>query len=206
MSLPSLLNSETIHIDNHGQGMPIDIDDRGIHLHKRFNGNASKSGYAEVRIPLNGGDIQVVDGKGKNSGFIVSEIKRAFKDPRKRVAFVKSLRRELENLAMCSERYCRQGETKELNEEGLRRVDEIIYNVASMFGATANDKKELLYSMPDKVAFHYVRMRKTRRHGILRKELFQDAFVYRGMEHHLYVLADLRELSFTLTRARYMLE
>jgi hypothetical protein len=207
MSLSPLLNSETISIDNHGRGVPINIDDRAVHLHKRFNERSSKNGNAEVRIPLNGGEIEVVMKHGKNSDSIISELKRAFKNPRKRRNFVKSLHRGLVKLAVCSgELYRSSEDTQALNEDGMKRVDEIIRNVASLFGVDDYDKKEVLYLIQSKVVYHYVSMRNTKHSGILHRNLIQDALVYRGMETHLYVQADLREQSFTLTRARYMLE
>lgn len=37
MSIKGLIKGETIKVDNHSAGQAIDIDDRGLHLHKRFN-------------------------------------------------------------------------------------------------------------------------------------------------------------------------
>ncbi len=34
MSIKGLIKGETIKIDNHSAGQAIDIDDRGLHLHK----------------------------------------------------------------------------------------------------------------------------------------------------------------------------
>ena len=51
MSIKGLIKGETIKVDNHSAGQTIDIDDRGLHLHKRFNKACKKHGKAEAIIP-----------------------------------------------------------------------------------------------------------------------------------------------------------
>lgn len=92
-----LIKGQTVSIDNHDRanGQPIFFDDR-IHIHKRMN----KDRYTgfEVYLYLNADkDMKIENHHGKKSDVarLNSEMKKAFKDPRKRTDFVESMLYEL---------------------------------------------------------------------------------------------------------------
>lgn len=91
-----LIKSQTVSIDNHDRGntQPIRFDHR-IHIHKRMN---RKNSYIEVFLYLNSvEEMEIENHKGKRDDVmsLKSEMKRAFKNPQKRNAFVNSMWSEL---------------------------------------------------------------------------------------------------------------
>lgn len=119
-----LIKGQTVSIDNHdrGNGQPILFDYR-IHIHKRMN----KDSYPGIDVFLYLGvekNIEIKNrGKGTDAIRLESEIWKAFKDPKKRTAFVKSMLDELN-------RKC----TYENSEKKLKANLLSAQNIAKQFG------------------------------------------------------------------------
>ncbi|WP_024995195.1 hypothetical protein [Phocaeicola paurosaccharolyticus] len=84
--MESLINGETIKVDNHNSGQEIEWG-KGIHLHKRMNNSKSR---AEVLIPIDGSikDLQFKKTKSNEDIHIKNEIKEAFNDQYLRKKFI----------------------------------------------------------------------------------------------------------------------
>jgi hypothetical protein len=207
MSLTPLLNSETLTIDNHHAGGPIDIDDSGLHIHKRFNKNAKRRGSIDVIIPLDGREPVVrKDKKKQNSDdeYIISEINRAFKNEKIRAGFALSLQEKLKNIAKNKEEYKDISDSSGLSQEGKQRINEIIIGVVRHFGLNEEDLKNVLYEQ-DRVIHKYVKKCRPRKKNITGNVHLNDVRTRRNMYKTLYIEANLVDMSFTLTRAKYML-
>lgn len=202
MSIKSLIKNETIKIDNHHQGHEISINDLGLHLHKRYNAHSRKRGHAEVRIPLNNGEIEVVGEKGESSSRILKEIQKAFSNKDIRKSFVESLRATLHDLAIIDKEYREVDKSgnRYLNSTGKDRVDGAIIKVGEFFGVNKDDLKEFLYSGQDQIV-----------------GCFRSNYIYHDYDSHMvigdrryprtvYVRADLKNHSFIISEARYMIE
>lgn len=92
-----LIKGQTVSIDNHDRAnrQPILFDYR-IHIHKRMN--RDKHSGIEVFLYLDTDkDMRIKNKKGKEADVasLRSEMEKAFKDTKKRIAFVRSLLKEL---------------------------------------------------------------------------------------------------------------
>ena len=96
MSLSSLVDGQTIKIDNHNTGTSFQWDE-AIHLHKRMN--SKKYRGIEVLIPLAcDGKLEFRGANGKKDLELMNEIEKAFSNPTIRVRFVKTLMKSLSDL------------------------------------------------------------------------------------------------------------
>lgn len=96
MSLSSLVDGQTIKIDNHNTGTSFQWDE-AIHLHKRMN--SKKYRGIEVLIPLaRDGKLEFRGANGKKDLELMNEIEKAFSNPTIRVRFVKTLMKSLSDL------------------------------------------------------------------------------------------------------------
>lgn len=98
MALSSLIDGQTIKIDNHNTGTLYQWDE-AIHLHKRMN--SKKYRGAEVIIPIAEDgelDFRGIDGKGMADLHIKNEIRKAFSNSTIRIRFVTALLNGLSNL------------------------------------------------------------------------------------------------------------
>lgn len=92
-----LIKGQTVSIDNHDRanGQPILFDYR-IHIHKRMN--RDKHSGIEILLYLDTDkDMRIINKKGKEADVVSlrSEMEKAFKDTKKRIAFVRSMLKEL---------------------------------------------------------------------------------------------------------------
>ena len=129
-----LIKGQTVSIDNHdrGSGQPIPFDPR-IHIHKRMNKNEYPG--IEVFLYLDADkDMKIERHKRKEADAksLESEMRRAFKNPDKRTAFVKSMLNELN-------RKC----TYDSFEEKLKANFISAKNIAKQFGLHEAYKKPL---------------------------------------------------------------
>ncbi len=120
-----LIKGQTVSIDNHdrGTGKPILFDYR-IHIHKRMN--RDKHPGIEVLLYLDTDkDMEIKNKNGKEADVVSlrSEMKKAFKDPKKRIAFVKSMLDELN-------RKCTYSNSDEKLKANLLSAE----NIARQFG------------------------------------------------------------------------
>lgn len=120
-----LIKGQTVSIDNHDRanGQPVYFDHR-IHIHKRMNRN--KYPGIEVLLYLNADkDMEIENCHGKNSDVarLNSEMKKAFKNPIKRTAFVRSMLKELN-------RKCTYSSSNERLKANLLSAE----NIAIQFG------------------------------------------------------------------------
>ena len=96
MALSSLLNGQTIQIDNHHRNVECKWG-KAIHLHKRMN--SKKYRGIEVLIPLAcDGKLEFRGANGKKDLELMNEIEKAFSNPTIRVRFVKTLMNSLSDL------------------------------------------------------------------------------------------------------------
>lgn len=96
MALSSLIDGQTIKIDNHNIGNVYKWDN-SIHLHKRMN--SKKYRGIEVLIPLTSdGKLEFRGANGKKDLELMNEIEKAFSNPTIRVRFVKTLMKSLSDL------------------------------------------------------------------------------------------------------------
>lgn len=119
-----LIKGQTVSIDNHGRGnmLPTYFDYK-IHIHKRMN--KDRYSGAEVVLYLAAESDMEIKSKGKRVDKIrlESEIRKAFKDQTKRVAFVESMLKELN-------RKCTYRDSKEKLQANLTSAT----NIAKLFG------------------------------------------------------------------------
>lgn len=96
MALSSLIDGQTIKIDNHNTGTLYQWDE-AIHLHKRMN--SKKYRGIEVLIPLaQDGKLDFRGSNGKKDIELKNEIEKAFSNPTIRIKFVKTLINSLSDL------------------------------------------------------------------------------------------------------------
>lgn len=96
MSLSSLIDGQTIKIDNHNIGTLYKWDE-AIHLHKRMN--SKKYRGIEVLIPLaQDGELDFRGANGKKDIELMNEIGNAFSNHSIRIRFVKTLINSLSEL------------------------------------------------------------------------------------------------------------
>lgn len=191
MRISELVKGETIKIDNHHAGQPISIEDDGLHLHKRYNHHSKYDGKVDVRIPLNMGEIQVDVAKGRDSGIILREIRKAFSKEEIRNKFIRDIKKELTTLAEAG--YRDQHGKMVLDEDGRKKVNEAIVNVAKLFGMSKDDVTEHLYETADTVTMQF----KSPRNREIGNRNFPEV---------LYVRANVSDDSFLVTSSRYMLK
>lgn len=120
-----LIKGQTVSIDNHDRAnnQPIYFDYR-IHIHKRMN--RDKYPGIEVFLYLDTNkNMEIKNEKRKKSDIasLESEMKKAFRNPKRRTAFVKSMLDELN-------RKCTFRDSKERLEANLLSVQ----NIAKLFG------------------------------------------------------------------------
>ena len=191
MKISELVKGETIKIDNHNSGQKVGIDDQGLHLHKHYNHKSRYGGMVDVLIPINSAEIQVREKVGVDSDIILREIRKAFSDKKKRDEFITDIKEELSNLASAG----RIGEDGKriLDEEGRKKVNQAIINVARQFGMGEECVKGNLYETDDSIT-----------------KKFKSPINYetgrRNFPEVLYVRANITDISFLVTSARYMLE
>lgn len=191
MKIESLVKGETIKLDNHHRNQPIGINDTGLHLHKRYNDNSKKKGKAEVIIPLNQGEIRAIDTKGKNSPAILKEIRKAFSNLETRKAFVESVKESLSELAAAGTKD--NNENPILNDADRDTINNAIIRIAEQFGFSKDDIEQFLFNNPK------------RQIGLFKKR-DEHLNVISHAISHLYIIADVVDVSFTLTSAKYMAE
>lgn len=93
----ALINGQTLRIDNHKRGDGTEIKFRpGIHIHKIMNNDRYSGANIELPLNENEGVKIIAEGNRKTKDRLWSEIKRAFKDAKKRTAFVKDMIDELD--------------------------------------------------------------------------------------------------------------
>lgn len=96
MALSSLIDGQTIKIDNHNTGTLYQWDE-AIHLHKRMN--SKKYRGIEVLIPLaQNGKLDFRGASEKKDIELMNEIKKAFSNHTIRTRFVKTLINSLSDL------------------------------------------------------------------------------------------------------------
>ena len=96
MALSSLIDGQTIKIDNHNTGTLYQWDE-AIHLHKRMN--TKKYRGIEALIPLaQDGRLDFRGANGKKDIELKNEIEKAFSNPTIRIKFVKTLINSLSDL------------------------------------------------------------------------------------------------------------
>lgn len=205
MSIKGLIKGETIKIDNHSAGQAIDIDDRGLHLHKRFNKACKKHGKAEAIIPLNEGNITFRNVDNKEGKEIVNEISRTLKDSDVRNRFVGQLVDCLNDLAKYKDMYIDKNQNydkdnRKLNDEGYHKLKNIINHVADIFDVKSNDLVDFEKIGEKAIAKYKSQYLSTK--GIMHL----DAERTNLCTSNMYVKADLQECSFTVTRSRKMLD
>ncbi len=190
MKISELVKGETIKLDNHNSGQPISIDDKGLHLHKRFNHKSKYRGKVDVLIPLNVGEIIVRVAEGTDSDKIIREIKKVFSDKKTRDKFVGEIKDALNDLSSAG--YKQNG--NELLDSGRHeKIDKAIVKVAEQFGMSKKDVAEYLYENEYQITkkFKFPYNSKTGR---------------RNFPEVLYIRADLLDISFLISSSRYMIE
>lgn len=134
-----LIKGQTVSIDNHDRGnaQPIPFDHR-IHIHKRMN----KDEYPGIEVFLyiaTGKEMKIINrAKGADAIRLESEIRKAFKDRAKRVAFVDSMLKELN-------RKCTYKDSKEKLQANLMSAR----NIAKQFGLSDTCSSLLLKNDSD---------------------------------------------------------
>lgn len=154
MSLYPLLNGETIKIDNHHSGQEINLDDQGLHLHKRFNVRNRKRGIVDVRIPLNG-EIRVIDEDGDDAPIIVKELRKAFKDKAKRERFLDGFKKALTSISKLGRKeYSGDNGTQFQNDKKieLEKITQIVRSLMVYFGLSEEIIKEYLKGEDDTIS------------------------------------------------------
>jgi len=203
MNIEPLVFGETIKMDNHHCNHEINITDQGLHLHKRYNGNAKRQGNAEVIIPINEGEIKAIDVKGKDSAHILKEIKKAFADLEVRSRFVNSVKNALIELASAG--MVDGNGNRVLNKDKQELVDSAIKRIAELFGMTEADVKEFMYFTPSqRIGAFKSKLSYEAPRSVLAKDM--DGFnVKRRFPEQLFVKADAAEESFIVSTAKYMI-
>ena len=191
MKISELVKGETIKLDNHHSGQTESIDDQGLHLHKRFNHKSKYDGMVDVLIPINSGEIQVRDKGGFDSDIILREIRKAFSKTNVRKEFIKGVKEELSKLVSVG-RIDSNGK-RVLDEEGRDKVDEAIVKIAKQFGMGRDAVIENLYESEQTVTKAF-------------KSPINPKTGRRKFQEVLYVTADISDISFLITSAKYMLD
>ena len=150
MSIQKLIEGETIELCNHHRGKNISIDDRGLHLDKRFDEQSQKRGRVNVRITIDNG-ISVLDETGEDASTIIKEIKEVFEDREIREGFIKSAKKALTDLA----RSGRELDSLNNSEELKRKIDTILIGITRYFGKSEDDISTLLYHRNAKAAIEW---------------------------------------------------
>ena len=125
MALSSLIDGQTIKIDNHNIGTLYQWD-KTIHLHKRMNSDKYRG--AEVIIPIAEDgelDFRGIDGKGMTDMRIKNEIRKAFSKTTIRIRFVTTLLNSLSKLF---------NNSKISKDEWYRLFEEVAGRIVRYFG------------------------------------------------------------------------
>ena len=130
MALSSLIDGQTIKIDNHNCGTDYEWDE-AIHIHKRMN--SKKYRGIEVLVPL--AHDSKLDFRGVNGNKdveLMNEIEKAFSNSTIRTKFVKTLINSLSNLF---------NNSKISKVEWYGLFEEIAGRIAEYFGLKTNIKE-----------------------------------------------------------------
>ena len=208
MSLRSLIKGETISIDNHNRGVAMDIDDRSIHLHKRFNKDNKRFRDSEVTVDLNRNNMKITSSRGTDHAKIIKEIQQAFQDGLLRRAFVDDMIDRLNNLALFADNadYFRiddQTQERALTQAGENKIREIINRVYDHFRGPAEELKSLQYDQSKGVIaqFSQNQYATSQKTSILSDRLI-DMDIHMIRPKSYYVKADLHNKSFSLSSSR----
>lgn len=210
MSLRNLIRGETIDIDNHNRGVNLDIDDKAIHLHKRFNKGCKRFAKSEATFDLNrdNRNITVVKRKGPKADTIIREIQKAFEDDNLRHDFVNDLIDSLQDLAKFAQNHQyysvkRGTDERRLTQAGADRILQIITRVYDYFKGPNDELKSFHYDPAAGFIVHFVAL--PTKPGIAAKTfrakmLCCDKQTPNG--RNFYVLADVHHISISLSSSR----
>lgn len=210
MSLRNLISGETIDIDNHNRGVNLDIDDKAIHLHKRFNNGCKRFAKSEATFDLNrdNRNITVVKRKGPKADTIIREIQKAFEDKNLRHDFVNDLIDSLQDLAKFAQDHQyysvkRGTDERRLTQAGADRILQIITRVYDYFKGPNDELKSFRYDPAAGFIAHFVAL--PTKPGIAAntfraKTLCCDKQTPNG--RNFYVLADVHNISISLSSSR----
>ncbi len=166
MNIENLLEGEKITICNHHQGYDIAIDDKGLHLDKRFNTQNKREGRVDVRIFINNG-ISVLDKDGQDAEDIIKELEEAFNDKEIRESFLRSAKKALTDLATHGVNLNKIKDPEKIKQ----KIDVILIGLVRYFGVTDEDISDILYHKGAKVGLKWdISKRKNKR----RRSLYVD--------------------------------
>lgn len=134
MALSSLIDGQTIKIDNHNIGTLYQWDE-AIHLHKRMNSDKYRGAEVIIPIAIDGKlEFKGIDGRSRDDLHIKNEIKKAFSNPTIRTRFVKSLINNLSDLFSSS---------KISKEEWYELFVTVAERIAVYFGLKTKVKEQI---------------------------------------------------------------
>lgn len=123
MALSSLINGQTLEIDNHNRGTNYEWDE-AIHIHKRMN--SKKYRGIEVLVPLaHDSKLEFRGVNGNKDIELMNEIEKAFSNPTIRPKFVRTLIKSLSNLF---------GNSKISKDEWYGLFEEVAGRIVRYFG------------------------------------------------------------------------
>lgn len=123
MALSSLINGQTLKIDNHNRGTNYEWDE-AIHIHKRMN--SKKYRGIEVLVPLaHDSKLEFRGVNGNKDIELMNEIEKAFSNPTIRPKFVRTLIKSLSNLF---------GNSKISKDEWYGLFEEVAGRIVRYFG------------------------------------------------------------------------
>ena len=200
MSICKLIDGETISIDNHNAGQEIGLEDKALHLHKRYNHKSRKGGYVEEKFPLYGGEMEIKETKGIHAKSIEKERKKAFSNQTIRKEFIDSMWKLLSELATKGN-ITPENLSEEKIESLKKDISEILKRVVRYFGVDPEQKPEIVKPSADYLA---------KNPNLFTELLFQyipeSALYTCDVYRRVYVKVNLNKASIELSQARYMLE
>lgn len=147
MSLYSLINNQTVMIDNHHSAHLIGWE-RNLHIHKRMDKESKSSLEFRLYFADRNRGIEFFNQKGKDYQRIENEIYDAFDDPIVRRKFIDSFYNEIQPIVDCDRRS--PADMRRVAKRAARRIalffglnDEILDEFierADLFFSQFNDK------------------------------------------------------------------
>lgn len=146
------------------------------------------------------GEIEVVEKVGFDSSKIIKEINKAFKEAKDRKQFIEGIREALHDLATGGSKFGENDDEgqRTLTAEGKEIINNAIVKVANLLGAQKEDIKEFLYLSSYQVVASF---KSHSNYDISKNNMIEWKF-----PRSLYIKADLRDISFIISEARYMVE
>ena len=127
-----LMENQTVSMDNHKRNQFNDI--RGLHIHKRMNGNNKYLGKVEILVDLFG-EISFRKEKGEQANRLMREIREVLRDKEKNATFVRDIITELDKWRHnLSDEECVEMAKKILSAFGVEaRLTKLIYHKNDLF-------------------------------------------------------------------------